>query len=99
LDDSGIKKTADKFRMSERTLRRELENEGTRYCDIVEDVRKELARTYLTTSGWTNTDVAHRLGFTSLSAFYRAFKRWYGVGPTEFRKASISNPFYSLINK
>jgi AraC-like DNA-binding protein len=98
LEDSGLKKTAEKLRMSERTLRRGLESEGTRYSDLVDDVRKALARTYLTTSEYVNADIAQRLGFTSLPAFYRAFKRWYGFAPTEYRKASARNPFFSLLN-
>lgn len=99
LDESGLKKTAKTLHMSERTLRRALENEGTRYGEIVEDVRKEVARFYLMSSEYTNAEIAHRLGFSSLPAFYRAFKRWYGLAPTEYRKAATRNPFFSLVNK
>jgi AraC-like DNA-binding protein len=98
-DDCGLKQSAARLRMSERTLRRGLENEGTRYGELVEEVRKDLARTYLTTSDYVNADIARRLGFASLPAFYRAFKRWYGFAPTEYRKESTRNPFFSFINR
>jgi AraC-like DNA-binding protein len=95
----GLKVTADRLHMSERTLRRRLECEGTRYSEIIDDVRKELAAGYLTNSDLVIADIARRIGFTDPPAFYRASKKWYGVAPTEYRKARARNPLFNFLRK
>jgi AraC-like DNA-binding protein len=95
----GVKDMSCRLRMSERTLRRRLAGEGAGYKELVDEVRKDLARDYLTTSELPISEIARRIGFTNPSAFYRAFREWYGVAPAEFRNASIRNPFFSFINR
>jgi AraC-like DNA-binding protein len=72
---------------SPRTLQRRLLEEGTSFRDVVEEVRAELARRYLGERVALH-DVAFRLGYAEVSAFLRAFKRWTGMTPTQFRRAA-----------
>jgi len=73
--------------MSERSVQRSLSDERTSYREIVDDVRKGLALAHLARPGTTATDVAFLLGFSEPSAFTRAFRRWTGSSPTQFRCA------------
>lgn len=70
--------------MSERTLRRKLEAEGTSVRDLLDDVRKERAVAWLEEGRTTIDEIAFRLGFSGASAFRRAFKRWTGSSPAAF---------------
>ncbi len=74
-----------KMAMSVPTLRRRLDQEGTTFSDIVDEIRKELAERYLREPSVAVSEVAFLLGFSSESAFHRAFRRWMGVAPSEFR--------------
>lgn len=74
--------------MSERTLARRLADQGYTFTGLVEEVRIHLARDYLRQSRFTVTDVAFLLGFSDQSNFARAFKRWTGLSPSEFRLAA-----------
>jgi AraC-like DNA-binding protein len=76
---------ASRVAMSTPTLRRRLDHEGTTFSDIVNEVRQELAERYLQEPSMTVGEVAFLLGFSSESAFHRAFRRWAGMGPSEFR--------------
>jgi len=74
--------------MSERTLARRLAEREYTFTTLVEEVRTHLARNYLRQSRFTVTDVAFLLGFSDQSNFARAFKRWTGMSPSEFRQAA-----------
>ena len=77
--------------MSERTLRRALANEGKSFSALVEAVRKERAALLISDPRASLAEVAFSLGFSELSAFSRAFKRWHGRAPSEVRRgASLS---------
>jgi len=73
---------------SERTLRRRLKDEGTNYQEILQEVRIELARHYLTQEKREIVDVALILGFSDQSAFTKAFHRWTGQSPADFVRAN-----------
>ena len=77
---------ASALHMSARTLQRRLEEEGTRFTEVLDRVRLELARTALRDPETTLTDVAFRLGFGDLATFSRAFKRWTGKPPGQWRR-------------
>lgn len=77
---------ASELAMSERSVQRSLSEERTSYREIVDDVRKGLALSHLSRQGTTATDVAFLLGFSELSAFTRAFRRWTGASPTQFAR-------------
>jgi AraC-like DNA-binding protein len=78
---------ARKLGMSIATLRRRLDEEGTRFSEIVEVLREELARQYLREKNHATSEVAFLLGFADVVSFHKAFKRWTGQTPTEFRAA------------
>jgi AraC-like DNA-binding protein len=71
--------------MSVSTLRRHLDGENTTFRDIVDAVRREIAERQLSRGLAGVSELAFVLGFSSVSAFHRAFKRWRGEAPTEFR--------------
>lgn len=70
--------------MNVRTLQRELRQAGTEFRTVLDEVRFEIARTALE-QNHSITDVALNLGYSELSAFSRAFKRWSGVPPQRWR--------------
>ncbi len=71
---------------SERTLRRRLGEEGTNFRTVLDAVRQELAQSWLVESRMSIGEVAFLLGFSEASNFHRAFKRWTGHTPDEFRR-------------
>lgn len=73
--------------MSERTLRRRLDREGTSYQRIKDQQRRELAISLLENDELTVSDVAELLGFSDPSAFHRSFKRWTGRAPGDYRRS------------
>jgi AraC-like DNA-binding protein len=74
---------------SPRTLQRRLLDEGTSFRHVVDEVRASLARHYLDAGELALHDVAFRLGYAEVSAFLRAFKRWTGMTPTQFRTRAV----------
>ncbi len=72
--------------MTTATLRRRLREEGASFQDIKDQLRRDLAIDYLSHSGRTVLDIALELGFSERSAFHRAFRKWTGASPGEFRR-------------
>lgn len=68
------------------TLRRKLAEEGTRFRDLLNDTRRDLAETYIRDTELAFGEIAYLLGFASAEAFQRAFKRWTRLTPGEFRR-------------
>ena len=81
---------AKQLHMSRRTLQRRLADADTTYLRLVDETRKDLALRYMEDATRSITDVAFTLGFSQQSAFTRAFKRWTGVNPTEYRARSTA---------
>jgi AraC-like DNA-binding protein len=75
--------------VSQRTLRRRLDALDTSYNKILEDVRKELAVRYLTTTQYTTEDIAQLIGYSEAANFRHAFKRWTGAAPSAFRASHV----------
>ena len=71
--------------LSERTLQRRLQDEGTRYQQLLDDTRRELAGQYLSQANLTLLEISYLLGFADPSNFYRAFRRWFDATPSEYR--------------
>jgi len=82
----GSAPIARRLAMSPRTLRRLLREEGTTFRDVVGEVRRELAFRYLRDPEVPIGEVAFLVGFSDANAFHRAFKRWTGRTPGEFRR-------------
>jgi AraC-like DNA-binding protein len=77
---------ARQLNMSRRTLQRKLAESNTTYQKLVDDTRRDLALRFMEDPRKSITDVTFLLGFSSQSAFTRAFRRWTGMSPTRFRE-------------
>lgn len=82
----SLQLTARLFNMTPRTLHRNLLDEGTSYRAILEDVRYVLAVEHLKANQLSIQEIAFTLGYTDAANFRRAFKRWEGVAPSDFRQ-------------
>jgi len=67
------------------TMRRRLREEGASYQSIKDQLRRDMAISYLSHSTRSVMDIASELGFSERSAFHRAFRKWTGASPGEFR--------------
>ncbi|HEU4533269.1 MAG TPA: AraC family transcriptional regulator ligand-binding domain-containing protein [Polyangiaceae bacterium] len=74
--------------MSTRALQRLLQEEGTSFRGVLDEVRNRYARGYLSATAFTDAEVAFLLGFEDPNSFYRAFRTWNGTSPGEFRRAA-----------
>ena len=81
-----IAQVAQSLHVSERTLRRRLEAESTSFRSTVEEIRDLLAREYLAATELTVAEVAHLLGYAETVNFRRAFVRWNGATPSQYRR-------------
>jgi AraC-like DNA-binding protein len=79
---------AAEFRTAPATLRRRLEREGTSYQAVKDRLRSDVAINYLCHSKLSIDEIGARIGFQDASAFHRAFRRWTGVQPGEYRRAN-----------
>jgi AraC-like DNA-binding protein len=77
--------TAKQLHMSPRTLQRKLAEAKLTYQQLVDDTRKDLALRYIDDAKRSISDITFSLGFSQPSAFTRAFKRWTGATPTDYR--------------
>ena len=78
--------------LSERTLQRRLSEENASFASLVDEVRADLARLYLGDPKLAIFEIAFLLGYSEPSAFNRAFKRWTGQSPSEFRNDPSPSP-------
>jgi len=82
---ASLAQTAGAFGLSERSLRRQLEQNGTSFRRLMRDARERYARKQLLTSDKSIQAIAFELGFDTASNFSRSFKQWTGVTPSAFR--------------
>jgi AraC-like DNA-binding protein len=73
------------FHMTPRTLHRRLQEEGTTFLHLLEDVRHMLALEHLKSGQLSVQEIAYLLGYSEVANFRRAFKRWEGVSPSTWR--------------
>jgi len=71
--------------LSPRTLERRLKEHGVSFKQVVDDTRRRLALDYLLDRSHTLTEIAFLLGYSEVSVFNRAFKRWTGSTPLKYR--------------
>lgn len=76
------------FGLSERTFRRNLNNEGSHYRDLLAQARYEKAQHLLRHTAQSIDDIAQHLGYAEAAAFIHAFQRWAGQTPSAFRKSA-----------
>ena len=72
--------------MGSRTLRRKLQQLGTSYQKILDDVRRQLALEYLETTNLSIQEISELLGYSEVTNFRRAFVKWVDLSPYQYRK-------------
>jgi AraC-like DNA-binding protein len=78
---------AARLHVAEATMRRRLKQEGYTYQSIKDDLRRDIAIGELQDTDRTIADIAAAVGFAEPSAFHRAFRKWTGMRPTDYRLA------------
>ena len=73
--------------MSESAFQKKLKSAGTSYQELLDGTRAELAKHHLTDPEISVDEVAYLLGFSDCSNFTRAFKRWLGMSPRDYRNS------------
>lgn len=81
----GVTRLARGLGMSERTLARRLAEDGLTPAGLIEELRRQLADRYLAERAFPLARITYLLGYSDLSAFTRAFRRWTGRTPSQWR--------------
>lgn len=76
--------------LSVRTLQRKLIDSGTTYRRVLDNTRRDMALSYLKVSLYSVTTITYMLGYSATSSFTRAFRRWTGQSPTDWRAQASS---------
>jgi AraC-like DNA-binding protein len=76
--------------MSERTLQRRLAAEGATFNGLLEEARRTIAMSYLADRKLAAYEVSFLLGYREPATFFRAFKRWTGKTPQQYRASTIN---------
>lgn len=84
---ASLEDVAAAVNMAPRSLRRKLDQEGSSFRAIVEEERRQLAAQLLQSTPMKLDEMAMQLGYTDTASFTRAFRRWYGQSPGEYRKS------------
>lgn len=85
--EATVMSLAHALHVSERTLQRRLSDEGSSFRDLLDQVRADLARRYLSSPEMTIGEVAYLLGYSETATFHRAFRQWTGQTPGSFRSS------------
>jgi AraC-like DNA-binding protein len=80
-----LQAAASRLHIGVRTLQRRLRDEGTSYREVVDELRRDIALSQLRKSDAPIEEITYLIGFSELSPFYRAFRRWTGQTPVEYR--------------
>jgi AraC-like DNA-binding protein len=83
-DNLSAANVAKVLHISERTFRRRLSEKGKTYRGLVDRVRQSMCRSYMR-ENLRFTEIAQLLGYNDQSAFNRAFKKWYGTAPGQYK--------------
>jgi AraC-like DNA-binding protein len=85
---ASAERVARALHMSRRTLARRLDDEGTSFTQVLDAHRKELGLRYVARSAFSLSEISERLGFSQVQGFGRAFRRWTGCSPHEYRQST-----------
>ncbi len=88
----ALENVARQLGISARSLRRHLAEEETSFQGLVEETRSDLAKRYLQDPRLTVSEIAFLVGFSDLSPFQRAFRRWTDLTPGAFRERALAAP-------
>jgi len=72
----AMSSVASKLAISSRTLQRRLRQEGTTFQKVLDELREELARHYLSATDYTSAEISFLLGYEEPNSFFRAFRAW-----------------------
>jgi AraC-like DNA-binding protein len=91
LGDGGLSESvvSQSLHMSTRNLNRKLSLVNTNFKTLLLETRSELANQYINDASITLTEISYMLGFSEISSFSRAYKRWTGQSPSEARKSQL----------
>lgn len=94
LGEGGICESvvAESLHMSTRNLHRKLSSLHTSFKTLLLETRSELAAQYISDASLTLTEISYMLGFSEISSFSRAYKRWTGQSPSAARKSQSHSP-------
>ena len=81
----SMESVARQLATTERTLNRKLNAEGTSFTQILDDVRCNLAKEYLSSTKLSIEDISELVGFSEAANFRHAFRRWTGSTPAHYR--------------
>lgn len=84
--DLGVARAADLCGLSKRTLQKRLQREGRTLSGVIAELRRDRAIGDLDSTDRAVSDIAARVGYADATVFSRAFKRWTGVSPQQYRK-------------
>jgi AraC-like DNA-binding protein len=87
-----VEAIAARLHMSPRSLQRRLQQEGSSLSSVLDRLRADLAVRYLEEARVAIGEVAFRLGFSDATTFHRAFRRWTGQTPAEYRRGRAAGP-------
>lgn len=90
LGSVSIHSVARALGLEARTFQRRLRSEQTSFSELQEEYRSRQAAKLLERADLSEKDLASRLGYANLNSFIRAFRRWYGVTPGQFRERHAS---------
>lgn len=88
LGEPSLDELARRLGLSEWTLQRKLRDCGLSFTQLVDQIRQESAMKHLQQQNLSVTQLASLLGYSETSAFSRAFKRWFGLSPKQWRSAA-----------
>ena len=83
-----LAEVARQLAISQRTMQRRIEEEGTTFRDLLSEAKQELGRQLMLQPSMEIEEVSFLLGFKETSSFYRAFREWEGMTPSEWRRCS-----------
>ena len=89
-NDISIEVIGDIAGLSTRSLQRLMKKHGISYAELLNEARRQYAETKLSDFALKISDIAYQLGYNDTAHFTRAFKRWTGITPTEYRKSTAT---------
>jgi AraC-like DNA-binding protein len=89
--DCSKERVAERLHISQRTLQNKLTERQTRYRDLLNETRRELAEQYMSQGLHSVSEVAYLLGFSEISSFSRAFRSWTGLAPSDYRERNLKS--------
>ena len=85
----GEDEIANALNLSSRSLQRKLRAQGVSFKQLLDNTRRELGLQYVRNPNQSLIEIAFLLGFAEPGNFTRAFKRWYGGSPSQYRQESL----------